>query len=68
MDQKTESTSLPGVAVFEIRSGNGTIQTGEKQQELTPGVTLSLSEKATFTIENKADSPMAIRVFLFTSE
>jgi len=66
--QKTESASLTGAAVFEIRSGNGTMQTGEKQRELTPGVTLSLSEKATFTIENKADSPMAIRVFLFTAE
>jgi mannose-6-phosphate isomerase-like protein (cupin superfamily) len=66
--QKTESTSLPGAAVLEIRSGGGTIQIGEKQQELTSGATLSVPEKAAFTIENKSDVPMTIRVFLFKVE
>lgn len=66
--QRTESASLPGAAVFEIRSGDGTIQIGEKQRELTLGVTLSVPEKAAFAIENKSDVPMTIRAFLFKVE
>jgi hypothetical protein len=66
--QKTESASLPGGAVLEIRSGDGTIQIGEKQQELKPGATLSVPERAAVTIENKSDIPMTIRAFLFKVE
>ena len=66
--QKTESTSLPGATVLEIRSGGGTIQIGDRQLELPLGSTLTVSEKAAFTIENKSDVPMAIRAFLFSAE
>jgi hypothetical protein len=66
--QKTERTSLPGAAVLEIRSGGGTIQIGDRQQELPLGSTLTVPEKAAFTIENKSDLPMTIRGFLFRAE
>ena len=66
--QKTESTSLPGAAVLEIRSGAGTIQIGDKQQELSLGSTLTVPERAAFTIENKSDVPMTVRAFLFRAE
>lgn len=66
--QKTESTSLPGAAVLEIRSGEGTIRIDERLLELTPGSTHSVPEKAAFVIENKSDLPMTIRAFLFRAE
>lgn len=66
--QHSKSVALPGAAVFEVRSGNGVMTAGESKQELKLGTTFSLAEGERFSIENKSDSPLAMRVYLFQGE
>ncbi len=66
--QRTERVSLPGAAVFEIRSGGGILTVNGKRQELSPGSTLSLSEGQAFSIENNSDAPITIRVYLIIAQ
>lgn len=63
--QRTSNVSLPGPAVFEVRSGNAVITTAGKSQEVRMGFAFALSERARFAIENKADSAFTIRVHMF---
>ena len=67
-ERHTESVSLPGAAVFEVRSGSGVMKVGGNERELKLGSTFALSEGQAFTIENKSDSPLAMRVHLFRAE
>lgn len=66
--QHGESVSLPGAAVFEVRSGSGVMTVSGNAQELKLGSTFSLPEGQAFTIENKSDSALAMRVHLFRAE
>jgi|SRR5579864_1269159 len=66
--QRTERISLPGGAVFEIRSGSGILTANGKRQELSPGSTLSLSEGQAFSIDNSSDAPITIRVYLIMAQ
>ncbi len=66
--QHSESVSLPGAAVFEVRSGSGVMTVNGKPQELKLGSTFTLPEGQAFTIENKSDSALAMRVHLFRAE
>lgn len=52
--QKTEAVTLPGGAVFEIRSGDGVITIAGKPRELKTGTTFSLDEGESFQIENRS--------------
>ncbi len=63
--QKTSQVSLPGAAIFEIRSGSGVITAGGKPQEVRVGSTLALSEGEAFFIENKTAHPILMRVHVF---
>lgn len=66
--QRTSSVSLPGPAVFEVRSGNAVITTAGKPREVRMGSAFAISEGARFAIENKADSPFTIRVHMFMAD
>jgi mannose-6-phosphate isomerase-like protein (cupin superfamily) len=62
--QSSASVSLPGAAVFEVRLGSGTLAVGGASQELRTGSTLHVAEGQAFVINNKAETPIAIRVYL----
>lgn len=66
--QRTSNVSLPGPAVFEIRSGNAVITTAGKPQEARMGSAFAISEGASFAIENRAGSPFTIRVHMFMAD
>lgn len=66
--QRAENVSLPGAAVFEIRSGNGVLTVAASARELKLGSTFALAEGQSFTVENKSDSALAMRVYLFRAE
>jgi len=66
--KRTENVSLPGAAVFDIRSGIGVITIGGRPQNLTVGSTFTVADRETFTIENTGGDPIAIRVHLFAAE
>lgn len=63
--QHTAEASLPGAAVFEVRSGSGVVTVSGKRQEMKSGSTFALAEGQTFAIENPADVPISARVHLF---
>lgn len=66
--KRTEAVSLPGAAVFEVRSGSGVMTVGGQPRELSLGSTFALSEGETFSIENKSTDAIAMRVHVFHAE
>ncbi len=63
--KKSGAATLPGAAMFEVRSGRGTVTVSGKPREVQMGATFSLDEGAEFIIENRSpDVGMAIRVTL----
>lgn len=64
----SESVSLPGAAVFEVRSGRGVMTVRGKQRELNLGSTFALSEGESFSIENKGTDAIAMRVHLLSAQ
>ena len=65
--QRASDVSLPGGAVFEVRTGNGAVTTSGKKQDVKTGSTFALPQGASFTLENTSDVPMTIRVFVITA-
>lgn len=66
--QHSASVKLPGSAVCQVLSGDGVLTSGEKRQDLKLGSTLTIPQGEGFSIENKSDVPVAIRVHLFKPE
>jgi quercetin dioxygenase-like cupin family protein len=66
--QTTSLVSLPGAAIFEVRSGSGIVSLAGDSQEVQPGSTFALSEGGEFAIKNEADVPLTIRAHLFMAE
>ncbi len=66
--QTSSEVTLPGAAVFEVRSGIALITSAGKSLEVRAGSAFSLSEGASFAIENKAESPFSIRVHVFKAD
>jgi len=63
--KRSEAATLPGGAVFEIRSGNGAVTIAGKRRDVKTGATLSLDDGDSFQIENtSADEPVSIRLVL----
>ena len=63
--QRATNVSLPGAAVFQVRSGSGTITTAGKTEEAKSGSTFAVSDGETFSVENKSNTPIELRVYLF---
>jgi quercetin dioxygenase-like cupin family protein len=60
-----DKVSLPGTAVLEVLSGEGKITTGEKSQELSQGVSVSLAQGATCSLESRGITPLVVRARIF---
>ncbi len=58
----TDTLSLPGATVLEVRSGSGLIVIDGKQDELQLGSSLAVDEGRTFQIDNsRGDQPISLR-------
>jgi quercetin dioxygenase-like cupin family protein len=66
--QRTHRASLPGAAVFEIRSGVGAVTANGERREVHAGSTFVIPERAAFAIENAGDDQVAVRVHIFRAE
>jgi hypothetical protein len=66
--QTTSPVSLPGAAVFEVRSGSGLVTLAGDSQEVQPGSSFALSEGGEFAIKNETAVPLIIRAHLFLAE
>jgi len=62
--KQTDSTTLPGAAFIEVRSGAGTLQAGETKQEFQLGAIASISQDQPFTIANNGPGPLSLRVYV----
>lgn len=66
--KKSEAASLPGGAVFEVRSGTGVITVGGQRRDIKIGATFNVDEGASFQLENsETDNSLSIRVVLIHS-
>jgi mannose-6-phosphate isomerase-like protein (cupin superfamily) len=63
-NQRSENYTFEAAAIFEVKSGNGILSLGEKQQRIETGRVLSLPPAQPFSIENQSDIAIAIRVEL----
>lgn len=52
--KKSEAATLPGAAIFEIRSGAGTVAVAGRSREVRIGATFSLGEGESFTVANRS--------------
>jgi mannose-6-phosphate isomerase-like protein (cupin superfamily) len=60
--KKTEPATLPGGAVFEVRSGEGVLQVSGKRNEVKTGATLAVGDGESFQIDNgSTESAVSIR-------
>jgi gentisate 1,2-dioxygenase len=60
--KKSEPATLPGAAVFEVRSGAGIITAAGRRREVKSGATLAVNEGESFAIENRTpDGALMIR-------
>jgi hypothetical protein len=60
--QRSEPATLPGGAVFEIRSGTGRVTVAGQDREAPMGATFSIPEGQPFTVVNgSADQALTIR-------
>jgi hypothetical protein len=60
--RRTESASLSGAVVLEVRSGVGVLASGGQSRELRTGNTTTLEEKADFSLSNgDKESPLILR-------
>lgn len=62
--KSTEEATLPGGAVFEVRSGNGTINIGGSTREIDTGSTFGVSEGEPFRLANESKNGLALRVYV----
>jgi hypothetical protein len=65
--KQTDGTALPGAAFIEARSGTGSLQTGDKKQELQFGAIVSISQDQPFTIANTGQWPLVLRVYVVSA-
>ena len=62
--KSTEAATLPGGAVFEVRSGTGSVTIGENSQEITTGATFAVSKGESFRLANSSEMGLALRVYV----
>jgi mannose-6-phosphate isomerase-like protein (cupin superfamily) len=65
--QRATDVSLAGAAVFEVRAGNGALSRGGTTEEVKTGSTFALSQGTSFSLENRGELPITVRVFVITA-
>jgi len=62
--QQSEKYTFKSSALFEVRSGAGTLNLGEQSQKIEPGTVIPMPAGSAFTIQNQGELPLSIRVQL----
>jgi hypothetical protein len=65
--KQTDSTTLPGAAFIEVRSGAGSLQAGDKKQDLPLGTIVAISQDQPFTITNTGQWLLVLRVYVVST-
>lgn len=61
---KVENVSLPGPAVLQVVSGEGSAIVGGKSQELTMGTALTLPQDTSCALESRGVMPLVLRAHI----
>lgn len=61
---KAESVSLPGPAVLQVVSGEGSATIGGRSQELKMGTVVTLPQDATCALESRGVMPLVLRAHI----
>lgn len=62
--KETGTTTFPGAAFVEVRSGLGTFTIGMQQQKLGPGTTFSASQGQPVEIKNGSEGLLHLRIYI----
>ncbi len=68
---KSKLAALPGAAVLDVYSGEGTLSVGEQDaagEHLAPAAVKSLPGGQTLVIDNKSALPFVVRVYVFEAK
>jgi hypothetical protein len=65
--KQTDNAALPGAAFIEVRAGSGSLQAGDKKQDLPLGAVVSISQDQPFTIANTGPWPLVLRVYVVST-
>lgn len=60
--QQCDTYTFKSPALFEVKSGAGTLHLGEQSQKIEPGTVVPIPGGRAFTIQNESDLPIGIRV------
>jgi len=66
--QHSASVTFPGIAICEVKSGQGTIKVGSNDQKLDLGTTFTVPKGTPVAIENATEVPLAIQVHMIRTE
>ncbi len=59
---------FPGAALLEVRSGRAMVTSGQQPKELHVGAILALPQGQALVLDNRADAPLSIRLYLVTAK
>ena len=62
--KQSGSTTVPGAAFFEVRSGEGSLTVGGQIQQLQLGATFSVSQDQPFELTSSGSLPLRLRLYL----
>ena len=65
--KQADNTTLPGAAFIEVRSGSGSLQAGNKKQELPLGMIVSISQDQPFNITNTGQELLVLRLYVVST-
>ena len=60
----TGRATLPGAAFVEVRSGSGTLVSGQQQRKIGSGTTFSASQGQLFEIKNVGEGLLRLRLYI----
>ena len=66
--QHSASVTFPGLAICEVKSGQGTMKVGSNDQKLELGTTFTIPKETPVAIENATEVPLAIQVHMIRAE
>ncbi len=66
--QLTKQVTLAGAALLEIRSGRAIVTVGQVTKEVRVGAIFALPQGQALVLDNRADVPISIRLYVVTAQ
>ena len=66
--KQVDTSSVPGAAFLEVRSGSGTLQSGDRKSDLALGAITPVSQGQSSVIANSGQVPLVLRVYVVSAQ